>query len=212
MAHCSVSTWFQSLLMKILHFLHWNHATCLCMAYPTCRCDTSGIQAATGLCLPFGPVGSHSMSDVGHGWVPPIHSHISSSRRDVEPAHPSCGAVDQPAQRALHRGKPAGAWSLSKGRLFLHVVSSGSPLFSWHWYSSFVSPQAVLGWTFWWGPSGVDWLWGVCSGGRRNWSHPIHFDSQRPGVQVLCQVQDFVQKSESWMKQPEAHFILKLSC
>lgn len=164
------------------------------MGYPTCRCDTSGIQAATGLCLPFGPVGSHSMPDVGHRWVPPIHSHISSSWRDLEPAHPSCGAVDQPAPRALQWGKPPGARRLSKGRpshRFARCFLWFS-IFSWLCYSFLISSQAVLGWPFWWGPSGVDWLWGVCPGGRRNWSHPIRFYSQRPGVQVLHQVQDFV--------------------
>lgn len=56
------------------------------------------------------------MPDVGHRWVPPIYTDVSPARRNPEPAHPSCGALDQPAQRPLHRRKPAWARSLSKGR------------------------------------------------------------------------------------------------
>lgn len=91
-------------------------------SHTTCRCDTSGVQETTGLRVPFRPVGSHSMPDVGHRWVPPIHTDVGPSRRDLELAHPSCGALDQPAPRALHWRKPVGARSLSKGRLKHHFV------------------------------------------------------------------------------------------
>lgn len=81
------------------------------------RCDASGVQETTGLCVPFWPVGSYSLPDVGHRWVSPVHTDISSSRRHLELTHPSSGALDQPAARALHWRKLAWAWILSKGRL-----------------------------------------------------------------------------------------------
>lgn len=164
------------------------------LGYPTCRCDTSGVQATAGLCVPFRPVGSYCVPHVGHRWVPSIHTDVRPSWRNLEPAHSSCWALDKQAPRDLHRRKPARVWVLSKGRLLCIIFCLCLHLlyFYLHWYSSFISCLVVLGWPVWWGPSGVDWLWGVCSGGRRNWSHPIRLHPKRPGVQVLHQVQDSV--------------------
>lgn len=111
-----MSHYYLSILYCGLHSLIF----CTSLGCPTCRCDTSGVQETPRFCVPIRPVGSHSLSEVGHRWVPPIHADVGPSRGDLEPAHPSCGALDQPAPWALQGGKPAGARSLPEGRLKHH--------------------------------------------------------------------------------------------
>lgn len=143
-------------------FCNWTFPFQLSQAHaslpsPTCRCDTSGVQATAGLCLPFRPVGSHSVLDVGNRWIPPVHSDVSPSRREPQPPHPSCGALDQPTPRALHWGKPGGARSLSKGAacVWNNIASVTILFFSWHWHSCFGLSQLYLDGPF--GEGHQDW-------------------------------------------------------
>lgn len=82
---------------------------------------------------------------------------------------------------------------LLKNKLIFFAFSS---LWFWNWTTTVLIcglcwniSSAVSGWTIWGGPSGVERLWGVCSGGRRHRSNSICFYTEGFSFQIVSKTQ-----------------------